>query len=194
MDLYLEALGEFHRLLSQARATGLVEPAAFTLSTADRGGRPSARTVLLKALDRRGFVFYTNTDSRKGRQLRSNPLAALCFFWQPLMEQVLVEGRVELVEPAEADAYWASRPRLSQLGAWASLQSQSLPRRETLQERLAEFEAQFEGKDVPRPPHWSGYRVVPDFFEFWSARPGRLHERVRYAQVEGRWIRELVYP
>lgn len=194
MDLYHEALTHFQSLLERARQSGLTEPTAFTLSTADAQGRPAARTLLLKEVDARGFVFYTNTRSRKGQHLAANPFAALCFFWQPIMEQVLVQGRVEPVSAEEADAYWATRPRLSQLGAWASEQSQPLVRREDLEARLAEVDVKFAGTEVPRPDHWSGYRVVPDFIEFWSARPGRLHERTRYQQTEGGWIRQLINP
>lgn len=194
MDLYQEALSRFRDLLDQARLTELAEPTAFTLATADAEGRPAARTVLLKEVNERGFVFYTNTLSRKGRQLAANPQAALCFFWQPLMQQVLVQGRVERVSDAEADAYWASRPRLSRLGAWASLQSEPLERRELLETRLADYEARFADQEVPRPAHWSGYRVVPDFIEFWSARSGRLHDRERYALEPAGWRKLLINP
>jgi len=148
-----------------------------TLATADPVGRPSARTVLLKHYDERGFVFYTNQRSRKGRDLQANPQAALLFLWQSLARQVRIEGRVEVVDDAEADAYWASRPRESQLGAWASHQSEPLADREEYEQRLAEYRRQFEGTDVPRPPHWSGFRVVPDRFEFWHERSYRQHDR-----------------
>jgi pyridoxamine 5'-phosphate oxidase len=194
VELYQEALSRFQAVLEQARLTELAEPTAFTLATAGADGRPAARTVLLKEMNERGFVFYTNTLSRKGRHLAANPQAALCFFWQPLMQQVLVQGRVERVSDAEADAYWATRPRLSRLGAWASLQSEPLEQRELLEARLAEYEARFADQEVPRPGHWSGYRVVPDFIEFWSARSGRLHDRERYVLEPSGWRKLLINP
>ena len=195
MDLYREALTRFGGLLEQAKGTDLGEPTAFTLATADAEGRPSARTVLLKGFDELGFVFYTNLKSRKGRQLAGNPHAALCFHWQPLREQVLIEGSVHSVDPAEADAYWASRPRVSQIGGWASHQSEPLSDRAELEKRVSDYEAEFEGREVPRPPHWSGFRVNPDFIEFWTARPGRLHDRVRYCPDEqGGWRKVLLNP
>lgn len=187
MSLYSEAIERFQSLLERARAAGVPEPTAFTLATCGSDGMPAARTVLLKEVSERGFVFYTNMQSRKGRQLAENPRAALCFHWQALAEQVLVQGKVTQVADAEADAYWATRPRLSQLGAWASQQSQPLASRAELEARLAEVEKRFEGGPVPRPPYWSGYRVAPDFIEFWYARPGRLHERQRYTLENGEW-------
>lgn len=195
MDFYRHAITRFQSLLQQAGTSDLVEPAAMSLATVNGGGRPSLRTVLLKQADERGFVFYTNLESRKGRQLRVNPHAALCFFWQPLMQQVLIEGKVEPVSDAEADAYWATRPRVSQLGAWASQQSEILPERAHLETRYAEFERKFSGQSVPRPAFWSGYRLVPEMIEFWSSRPGRLHERERfYREHGGAWQRTLIYP
>ena len=180
MELYREAIERFRRLFERAHNAGLTEPAAITLATADRQGRPSARTVLLKEVSEEGFVFYTNTHSRKGRQLSENPRAALCLFWQPLMKQVLVEGSVRLVDPQEADRYWATRARASQLGAWASQQSEPLPSRAWLENRLEELQERYADQPVPRPPHWTGYRLMPDLIEFWCARPGRLHDRYRY--------------
>jgi len=192
--LYGEALERFQEVWARARERVPGEPDAMTLATAGAGGRPSARTVLLKQADERGFVFYTNLTSRKGRQLEQNPRAALCFFWQPLREQVLVEGHVQPVAESEADAYWAGRPRQSQLGAWASEQSRALGSREELEQRLHEYERRYRDSEVPRPPHWSGLRVVPDMLEFWVSRPGRLHDRVRYSRADGRWQRSLVNP
>lgn len=194
MELYSQAIARFQTLLAQARAVDLREPTAMSLATVNGDGQPSVRTVLLKHVDERGFVFYTNTASRKGRQLGAQPRAALCFFWQPLMQQVLVEGAVEPVSSAEADAYWATRPRDSQLGAWASLQSQTLAERAVLESRYSQYDKEFANRSIPRPPHWSGYRVVPDMIEFWSSRPGRLHERERYYREQGRWQRTLIYP
>lgn len=187
MEVYREAIDRFRRLFECAQSVGLTEPAAMTLATADRHGRPSARTVLLKQVGEEGFVFYTNAHSRKGQQLSENPRAALCLFWQPLMQQVLIEGGVHCVEPQEADAYWATRARPSQLGAWASQQSEPLESRECLERRLKELEARYADQPVPRPPHWTGYRLVPDLIEFWCARAGRLHDRYRYWLDAGVW-------
>ncbi len=195
MNLYREAIGRFQELLGLACSTDLNEPTAFTLATSGDNGQPAARTLLLKGVGEEGFVFYTNLRSRKGLQLEQNQRAAMCFFWQPLWEQVLVEGRVEPVSAREADAYWETRPRLSQLGAWASLQSQPLSSREELEARLAEYEARYVDAPVPRPPHWSGYRLVPTMLEFWSSRPGRLHDRVRYDQADAAtWRKSLINP
>lgn len=183
-------------LLEQARLAGDPEPTAMTLATADAEGRVSARIVLLKGLDARGLVFYTNTLSRKGRALAEHPQAALLFHWKALRDQVQVrvEGQVQAVEADEADAYFASRPRQSRIGAWASLQSQALPSRADFEARYAQYEAQFRGGPVPRPPHWSGYCLVPDRFEFWYGVPYRLHERYEYRWVDGRWVEGLLYP
>ncbi|EMT5438602.1 MULTISPECIES: pyridoxamine 5'-phosphate oxidase [Stenotrophomonas] len=197
-DLYAEALSTFASLFEEARQSREVEPNAMTVATADTHGRPSARTVLLKAFDERGFVFYTHLDSHKGRELQANPQAALLFLWRSLREagiQVRIEGRVEQVADAVADAYFASRPRMSQIGAWASQQSKTLATREEFDARVAEVEARFEGKDVPRPDGWSGLRVVPDRIEFWYGAQFRLHERWCYeAGAEGRWSKRLLYP
>ena len=194
--LFAEAIATFQALLAEATAGGDPEPTAMTVATADARGRPSARTVLLKHVDARGFVFYTNFDSRKGRQLAANPQAALLFLWKTLRDQVQakIEGTVEPVSAAEADAYFASRPRESQIGAWASLQSQTLDSRETFEARIDEFTAKFDGGPVPRPPHWSGFRVVPEMIELWYGAKFRLHERQRYARVDGRWTKRMLYP
>lgn len=194
--LFDEALATFASLLDEAKASGDPEPTAMTVATVGRGGQPAARTVLLKAFDARGFVFYTNFDSRKGRQLAAQPFAALLFHWKHVREgvQVKIEGSVEPVSMAEADAYFASRPRGSQIGAWASLQSQPLDSRETFEARIAEFEREYEGRDVPRPPHWSGFRVVPERIEFWYGAQFRLHERQLYQRLQGVWHRRMLYP
>jgi pyridoxamine 5'-phosphate oxidase len=195
-DLTTEALATFRDLLEQAKAAGDPEPTAMTLATATADGRSSARTVLLKGVDERGFAFYTNFESRKGRQLDANPRAALLFHWKALRHgvQVKVEGRVHKVSDAEADAYFASRPRMSQIGAWASLQSQTLDARETFDQRVADYEREFAGGEVPRPPHWGGFRVAPDLVEFWYGAEFRLHERQRYELVDGRWSKRMLYP
>lgn len=191
-----EVVATFTDLLERARATSDREPTAMTLATVDAAGQPSARTVLLKAFDARGFVFFTNLDSRKGRQLAGCPRAALLFHWKDLDEgvQVKVEGAVEVVTDAEADVYFATRPRESQLGAWASLQSQPLPDRATFEARLAEMEARFAGGPVPRPPRWSGFRVRPAEVEFWYGARYRLHERYRWTALDGGWQRRMLYP
>jgi pyridoxamine 5'-phosphate oxidase len=152
------------------------------------------RTVLLRGADERGFVFYTNKRSRKGHDIDVHPQAALCLFWQPLMEQVMIEGTVEDVDDAQADTYWAGRPRESQIGAWASLQSEPLDDRAILEARVQEFAAKFADQPVPRPPYWGGYRVVPDMIEFWNSRAGRLHERDRYFLEDGTWRYTLLNP
>ena len=189
-------LATFQSLLAEARASEDPEPTAMTLATAGLDGQPSARTVLLKQVDARGFVFYTNQDSRKGRQLAANPRAALLFHWKWIRDgvQVKVEGRVEQVDEDLANAYFSSRPRASQAGAWASLQSETLPSREVLEERLREVELRFAGQPITRPPNWTGYRVVPVLVEFWYGARHRLHERRRHELQDGRWQERLLYP
>ncbi len=194
MGLYAEAMQRFEQLMARAGQTDLPEPTAMTLATADAAGRPSARTVLLKGVDERGFVFYTNTLSRKGEQLAHNATAALCFYWQPLKEQVEVEGTVESVSAQEADEYWATRPRESQIGAWASVQSEPLDGREVLLARVEEVKARYAGLAVPRPSHWSGYRVIPERVEFWTAGEFRLHHRTCYYKHAGQWTVTLLNP
>lgn len=170
------------------------DPNAMVVASVGEDGRPSARVVLLKDFDARGFVFYTNQQSRKGQELLAHPFSALCFYWQELDQQVRIEGAVERVTPAEADAYFASRARLSQLGAWASDQSRPLPSRELLEKRMAELEERYRDQPIPRPPHWSGFRVVPDRFEFWVNRENRLHERTSYVRAGDGWKVSLLYP
>jgi pyridoxamine 5'-phosphate oxidase len=196
MSLLFEAFTHFRDLQERARAAGDPESTAMTLSTANGAGRVSSRTVLLKELDGRGFVFYTNYLSNKGRQILAHPQCALLFLWKTLDKQVQVkiEGVAEPVTHCEADAYFASRPRLSQIGAWASQQSQTLSSREELMARVREFEQRFDGQDVPRPPHWSGFRVVPDMIEFWYGRDFRLHDRTRYECTDGQWHKRGLYP
>ncbi len=189
-----EVVDRFRRLAARAEATDLPEPTAVTLATADARGRPSSRMVLLKDFDERGFVFYTNLDSRKAVQLRENPRAALTFYWPSLAEQVQVEGHVEPVSDDEADVYFATRPRESQLGAWASNQSAPLASRWALLRRFAEALRRFQGGPVPRPANWSGFRVRPDRVEFWHSGPARLHVREAYILEGGRWNATLLYP
>jgi pyridoxamine 5'-phosphate oxidase len=172
----------------------LPEPTAFALGTVDDEGQPSVRMLLLKSVDADGFVFYTNFESRKGVELRAHPRAALCFHWQPLERQVRVEGQVVPVSDAEADAYFASRARGSQLGAWASRQSRPLRSMETLEQELAEVERRFVDGPVPRPPHWSGFRLRPERIEFWRNMPSRLHERQLYTRSADGWRMQWLYP
>ena len=172
----------------------LPEPTAFALGTVDAAGQPSVRIVLLKDVDARGFVFYTNFESRKGREIMVTRRAALCFHWQLLEEQVRVEGRVEPVSDEEADAYFASRARGSQIGAWASIQSRPMQSASDLDTRVAEMEQKFAGGPVPRPPNWSGFRVAPERIEFWKNMPSRLHVRHLYTRSGDTWRVELLYP
>jgi pyridoxamine 5'-phosphate oxidase len=197
MTEFTDPIARFTALLDQARAVDrkiLPEPTAFTLATVDTDRRPSARIVLLKDVDERGFVFYTNHESRKGRELLATKRAALCFHWQPLVQQVRIEGTAAPVSDAEADAYFASRERGSQIGAWASIQSRTLARRADLEARVKQYEREYEGKQVARPKHWSGFRVTPERIEFWKGMPSRLHERDVYLRDGSRWRTELLYP
>ena len=184
----------FEEWFELARASETNDPNAMALATADAEGRPSVRMVLLKGHEERGFVFYTNQDSRKGIELEANPRAALLFHWKSLRRQVRIEGAVEAVTGDEADLYFATRSRDSQLGAWASDQSRPLESRETFEARYAEIRARFDGRDVPRPPRWSGYRVVPERIEFWTDRAHRLHERRLFTRDGGGWSEGLLYP
>lgn len=184
---------EFLNAVERAQAHQ-VDTAPVLLATADATGRPSARLVLLRGADARGFVFFTHYDSRKGRELTENPQAALCFFWPSLDEQIRIEGRVERVSADESDTYFASRPRGSQLGAWASDQSSVLPSRETLEEKYREIERRFEGQAVQRPPFWGGFRLTPVRIEFWYGRPDRLHDRLVYVRDGSAWRIERLYP
>ncbi|MGB7441195.1 MAG: pyridoxamine 5'-phosphate oxidase [Coleofasciculaceae cyanobacterium] len=173
----------------------LPEPNAMTLATATSDGKPSARMVLLKDYDELGFVFYTNYESQKGQQLLESPWAALVFWWPELERQVRIEGRVEKVSAAESDAYFHSRPQNSQLGAWVSSQSQVITSREVLEQRLQQLQQEYENKQIPRPPHWGGFRVIPNEIEFWQGRPNRLHDRLVYRRSEeGNWLIQRLSP
>ena len=193
----MDPIARFTELLERARQTpAIAEPTGMTLSTVGADGRPSARIVLLKGIDAQGLVFYTNTRSRKGRELAARPDSALTFWWPQLESQVRFEGKAARVSDAEADAYFASRPRVSQLGAWASDQSAPLRARQELEDRFAELERKYEGKPIPRPAHWSGYRMAPLSIEFWRNRPGRLHERELYTRpaAGSPWTLTLLNP
>jgi pyridoxamine 5'-phosphate oxidase len=194
MNFPTEITERFEQNMQAAQAAGEPEPTAMSLATSGAQGKISVRTMLLKDFDETGFVFYTNTLSNKGQQLAQNPQAALCFVWKSIFRQVLVEGKVETVADAEADAYFATRPRGSQVGAWASMQSETLDSRATLERREAEFKQKFAGTEVPRPPHWSGYRVLPEMIEFWYGMENRLHDRFRFTLKDGEWQRQRLYP
>jgi pyridoxamine 5'-phosphate oxidase len=186
---------QFRRWFGEALAADLREPNAMTLATATSDGHPSARIVLLKGFDERGFVFYTNYEGRKAKELEINPYCALVFYWGELQRQVRIEGRVSRVPDEESDTYFAGRPRGSQLGAWVSEQSRPVRDRGALEERMRELEAEYEGREVPRPPFWGGYRVEPETMEFWQGRENRLHDRLRYRRSrDGGWWRVRLQP
>jgi pyridoxamine 5'-phosphate oxidase len=185
---------QFRVWFADAVAAGLPEPNAMVVATADAAGRPSARTVLLKGYDAAGFVFYTNYTSRKGAEAAANPYASLVFPWFPMQRQVLVAGRVERVSRAETEAYFATRPRGSQLGAWASPQSQVLPDRAAVEAGMAAAVERFGDGPVPAPPHWGGLRVVPETVEFWQGRSSRLHDRLRFRRAGADWVVERLAP
>jgi pyridoxamine 5'-phosphate oxidase len=186
---------QFELWFNQAVAADLLEPNAMTLATVTSEGKPDARIVLLKGFDARGFVFYTNFRSQKGQELAANPHAALVFLWGDLERQVRVVGSVEKATDIEADTYFQSRPLGSRLGAWASTQSEVIPSREFLETRMAMLETEYQGREIPRPDHWGGFRVVPTEMEFWQGRPSRLHDRLRYRlQEKGAWMIDRLAP
>ncbi len=186
---------QFQTWFDQALAADLPDANAMTLATVNAEGKPSARIVLLKEVDDHGFVFYTNYNSRKAQELAVNPWAALVFWWAPLERQVRIEGEVEKVSTQESEAYFASRPFGSQLGAWASNQSEVIASREELEAKMRELEQKYDNQTVPKPPHWGGYRLIPTEIEFWQGRPNRLHDRLRYRQQSnGGWLQERLAP
>jgi pyridoxamine 5'-phosphate oxidase len=191
----LDPYAHFSAWFADAEASEPSDPNAMTVVTATPDGKPSARTILLKGVDPGGFVFYTNKQSRKAGELGANTQIALLFYWKSLGRQIRIEGRIEHVTDAEADAYYATRPRVSRLGAWASDQSRPLATRAELERRLADYDAQYPGEDIPRPPHWSGYRVLPAYFEFWQNMEFRLHDRTIYESATGGgWTTGKLFP
>ncbi len=194
-DVSPDPFSQFAQWFDEAVNSQLLEPNAFTLATANSAGRPSARTVLLKGFDIQGFVFFTNYESRKGRELAENPQAALLFNWLELERQIRIEGRVERIDAQASEAYFQSRPKGSQIGAWTSPQSQVIPGREVLLDKQKDLETQYAAAEVlPLPPFWGGYRLLPEVLEFWQGRPSRLHDRIRYVHVEDRWKIERLAP
>jgi pyridoxamine 5'-phosphate oxidase len=190
-----DPIAQFHAWFAEAKACEqILEPTAMALATATPQGKPSLRMVLLKGADEKGFTFFTNAESQKGQELRANPQAELCFYWMPLMRQIRIGGRVEKVSDTESDEYYRSRMLISQIGAWASKQSQPLTSREELLSRVEALKKQYEGQTIPRPPHWHGWRVIPDFIEFWQEGDYRLHHRERYTRNGKGWSHTLLNP
>lgn len=185
---------QFHLWFKEAQEAQVLEPNAFTLATASAEGRPSSRTILLKGMDEKGFLFFTNYQSRKGRDLSVNPFGCMTFYWAELERQVILDGCVEKISQEESEAYFASRPRSSQLGSWASHQDQTIESREELETAYRNYEQEFEGKPVPKPPYWGGYRLLPVRFEFWQGRQNRLHDRLRYLLTDVTWKIERLAP
>ncbi len=192
--LFTEIIERFHRAFREVQESTLSEPCAMSLATCTPDGFPSVRIVLLRGYDERGFVFYTNSQSRKGGELLANPRAALGFYWDQRAEQIRIEGSTELVTTEESDAYWNQRPRMSQIASAASPQSRPLRSREEYLSRIQALEKGYAGKDIPRPLHWVGFRVFPVRIEFWNSRESRMHERTVYEQKNGKWTKGLLYP
>jgi pyridoxamine 5'-phosphate oxidase len=193
-DVDPDPIRQFERWFAEALAIDALEANAATLATATPDGRPSARIVLLKGCDPRGFTFFTNYESRKGRELAANPRASMLFFWKELERQVAVQGPVEKVSAEESEEYFRVRPEASQVGAWASKQSRVIPGREHLETLFREYETRFAGGPIPRPDHWGGFRILPESVEFWQGRPSRLHDRLRYRKDAGAWTIERLSP
>ena len=193
-DVLADPFEQFQLWFDQALAADILEPNAMTIATVTADGKPSARIVLLKAIDDRGFVFYTNYKSQKGVELQHCPYAALVFLWGDLERQVRIEGQIEFVSETEATTYFHSRPASSQLGAWASEQSTLIPDRSVLEQRLHQLETEYQDREIPKPPHWGGVRVIPQEIEFWQGRPSRLHDRIRYQLVAGKWQIDRLAP
>lgn len=194
-NLHPDPVEQFRRWFEEALSSDLHEPNAMTIATATRDGRPSARVVLLKCFNERGFVFHTNYEGRKGRELKANPNCALLFYWGELERQVRIEGRASRVTEEESDAYFRSRPRGGHLGAWASRQSHPVESRRALEERVQHLESEYEGREIPRPPFWGGYRVEPERIEFWQGRENRLHDRLLYTSLgRGKWEIQRLQP
>lgn len=194
-DLAADPFKQFESWYDAALEAEFVHPDAFTLATASADGKPTARMLLLKGFDENGFVFYTNSESVKGEEIAENPRCAICFWWDKLERQVRIEGRAEKVPDSEADAYFATRPRGSRIGAWASEQSRTIPGRGYLEKRFEEIEDKYRDREVPRPAYWNGYRLIPDSIEFWQGRANRLHDRLRYKLLgDGSWAIERLAP
>ena len=193
-EIHPDPFLQFELWMNQAIEMRFLEPNAMTLASTDASGQPNARTVLLKGFDHRGFVFYTNYESRKGREITENPRVALLFYWDVLERQIRIQGRASHVSPQESDEYFASRPTGHQIGAWVSDQSSVIANRQIIEENLATMAKRFEPGPVPRPPHWGGIRVKPQLMEFWQGRPNRLHDRLEYRLVDGKWIVHRLAP
>ena len=189
-----DPIAEFARWMKEVIDKKFPEPNAMVLSTVSQEGRPSSRILLLRGFDEKGFVFYTNYHSKKGKDIEQNPHASMNFFWHDAEKQVRIEGVLEKLSPAESDAYFRTRPRESQLGAWTSQQSESISNRTELEKKYKETEEKFKGVDVPRPPHWGGYLLKPDVIEFWQGRPSRLHDRIQYTLKNEKWVIERLAP